>query len=179
MWPGYMGRAVQNAVHLQCHHRNSSCLHKFMNIAIPYMLPACLARHTAGCSRFGALHSYSTAGYRWHCPGSVQLQNVRRVLAPTLNYFLSVPSQRWLRNDQHMSLLQQYVRYRISANESKLSALKCSGSVVVKALCYKLEGRRFKTRWGGFFLCTALGPGIHSASNTNEYQKQTNSVCEE
>jgi hypothetical protein len=25
------------------------------------------------------------------------------------------------------------------------------GSVVVKALCYKLEGRGFDTRWGDFF----------------------------
>jgi hypothetical protein len=48
---------------------------------------------------------------------------------------------------------------------------------VVKALCYKQEGRRFVTQWGDFFkiyliLPIALGPGFHSASNINEYQKQ-------
>jgi hypothetical protein len=56
------------------------------------------------------------------------------------------------------------------------------GSVVVKALCYKLEGRRFETRWGEWIfsiyliLPAALGPGVHSASNRNEYQKQKNNV---
>jgi hypothetical protein len=35
---------------------------------------------------------------------------------------------------------------------------------VVKALCYKPEGRGF--------LPDALGPGVHSAFNRNEYQKQ-------
>jgi hypothetical protein len=28
------------------------------------------------------------------------------------------------------------------------------GRVVVKALCYKVEGRGFDTRWGNFFLFT-------------------------
>jgi hypothetical protein len=51
------------------------------------------------------------------------------------------------------------------------------GSVVVKALCYKPEGRGFETRWGEWFLSiylillAALGPGVYSASNRNEYQK--------
>jgi hypothetical protein len=35
------------------------------------------------------------------------------------------------------------------------------GSVVVKALCYKPEGRGFDSRF----------PGVYSASNRNEYQK--------
>jgi hypothetical protein len=47
---------------------------------------------------------------------------------------------------------------------------------VVKALCYKPEDRGFETRWGEFFiylfLPAALGPGVHSASNRNEYQEQ-------
>jgi hypothetical protein len=44
-------------------------------------------------------------------------------------------------------------------------------SVVVKALCYKPEGRGFETRWGELIssiyliLQAALGPGVHSASN--------------
>jgi hypothetical protein len=58
-------------------------------------------------------------------------------------------------------------------------------SVVVKALCYKPEGRGFDTRWGDFFLIylilpAALGPGVYSASNRNEYQKhKNNNVSEE
>jgi hypothetical protein len=40
---------------------------------------------------------------------------------------------------------------------------------VVKALCHKLEGHGFETRWGEIFQ-----PGVHSATNRNEYQKQKN-----
>jgi hypothetical protein len=53
----------------------------------------------------------------------------------------------------------------------------CS-SVVVKALCYKLEGRGFEVQWGEWIfsiyliLQATLGPGVYSASNRNEYQKQ-------
>jgi hypothetical protein len=56
---------------------------------------------------------------------------------------------------------------------------------VVKALCYKPEGHRFKTSWSELIfsiyliLKAALGPGIHSASNINKYQKQKNSVSRE
>jgi hypothetical protein len=56
---------------------------------------------------------------------------------------------------------------------------------VAKALCYKQEGRGFKTRLGELIfsiyliLLDALGPGIHSASNTNEFQKQKNNVSGE
>jgi hypothetical protein len=51
------------------------------------------------------------------------------------------------------------------------------GSVVVEELCYKPEDRRFKARWCGWisWIClilpAALGTGIHSAPNRNEYQK--------
>jgi hypothetical protein len=48
------------------------------------------------------------------------------------------------------------------------------GSIVVKALCYKLEGCRFY-----LILSAALGPGVYSGSNRNEYQKQTNNVSGE
>jgi hypothetical protein len=52
------------------------------------------------------------------------------------------------------------------------------GSVVVKALCCKLELRCF------FFsvyliLPAALGSGLYSASNRNEYQEQKNNVSGE
>jgi hypothetical protein len=51
---------------------------------------------------------------------------------------------------------------------------------VVKALCYKLEGRGLETRCGEcifsvyLILPAALGPGVYSASNINEYQKRKN-----
>jgi hypothetical protein len=59
------------------------------------------------------------------------------------------------------------------------------GSVVIKALCYKPEGRGFEARWGELIfsiyllLPAALGPGLYSSSNRNEYQNQKNNVSEE
>jgi hypothetical protein len=58
------------------------------------------------------------------------------------------------------------------------------GGVVVKALCYKPEGRGFVNRWDEFFsiylyFLVALGPGVYSASNRNDYQKQNNNVSGE
>jgi hypothetical protein len=56
------------------------------------------------------------------------------------------------------------------------------GSLVVKALCYKLKGCGFKTRWGEWIfsiyliLLATLGPGVHSTSNRNKYQKQKNNI---
>jgi hypothetical protein len=54
---------------------------------------------------------------------------------------------------------------------------------VVKALCYKPEGRGFDTRSGDFLiyliLPAALGPWVYSASNRNEYQKHKNYVSGE
>jgi hypothetical protein len=52
------------------------------------------------------------------------------------------------------------------------------GSVVVKAPRNKPEGRGFETLWGELVLSiyvilpTALWPGVYSASNKNEYQKE-------
>jgi hypothetical protein len=48
--------------------------------------------------------------------------------------------------------------------------------LVVKTLCYKPEGHGFDTPWVDFFLNdlilpVALGPGIYTASNRNEYRK--------
>jgi len=54
------------------------------------------------------------------------------------------------------------------------------GSTVVKVLCYKSEGRWFDPSWclSNFSLTynpsdrtMALGPGVDSASNRNEYQE--------
>jgi hypothetical protein len=52
------------------------------------------------------------------------------------------------------------------------------GSVVVKALCHKPEGRGIDTKRSDFqiylILPAALGPGIYSASNRSEYRKHQN-----
>jgi hypothetical protein len=59
------------------------------------------------------------------------------------------------------------------------------GSVVVKILCYKPEGRGYEIRWGEWMFSTylillvELGPGVYSESNRNEYQKQKNNVSGE
>jgi len=49
------------------------------------------------------------------------------------------------------------------------------GSTVVKVLCYKSEGRWFDPSWFQWifdikFFQSHYGPGVHSASNRNEYQ---------
>jgi hypothetical protein len=68
------------------------------------------------------------------------------------------------------------IRGRFSTCSHHVSGAR--GSVVVKTLCYKPEGRGFETRWGEWFLSiylillVALGPGVYSSSNKNEYQKQ-------
>jgi hypothetical protein len=65
-----------------------------------------------------------------------------------------------------------------------LPLLPARCSLVVKALCWKPEGRGFETRWGDWnfsvylILPAALGPGVYPASNRNEYQKQKNNIWE-
>jgi hypothetical protein len=80
-----------------------------------------------------------------------------------------------------------HLEYNIvqSIEDSHISLDYTHGSIVVKALCYKPEGRGFETRWGEWFLSiylilpVALGPGVYSASNRNEYQKHKNNVSGE
>jgi hypothetical protein len=54
--------------------------------------------------------------------------------------------------------------------------------VVIKVLWYQPEGCRFEIRWAErifliyLILLAALGPGVHSASNINDYQKQTSNM---
>jgi hypothetical protein len=63
-----------------------------------------------------------------------------------------------------------------------LYSWRLCGSKVVKALHYKPEGRGFETQGGAclssnyLILVDALGPGVYSVSNRNEYQKQKNEV---
>jgi hypothetical protein len=79
-----------------------------------------------------------------------------------------------------MMMFQHNILYILSHN-----TIGARGSVVVKALCYKPEGRGFENRWGEWFLSihlilpVALGPGVYSASNRNEYQKHINNVSGE
>jgi hypothetical protein len=55
------------------------------------------------------------------------------------------------------------------------------GSVLVKALCYKVTGSRPDEINFSIYpiLPAVLGPGVHSASNRNEYQEQKNNVSRE
>jgi hypothetical protein len=59
--------------------------------------------------------------------------------------------------------------------DNSILYLEARGNVVVKTLGYKPESRGFETRWGEILnlpnLPAALGPGVHSASNRNEYRK--------
>jgi hypothetical protein len=63
-------------------------------------------------------------------------------------------------------------------------SLAC-GIILVKALCCKSDGHGLETRSDEciFTIClilpTALGPGVYSASNRNEYQRQKNNVSGE
>jgi hypothetical protein len=74
------------------------------------------------------------------------------------------------------------VRYKVIIKESLTLN---SPSEVVEEPCYKPEGLGFETRWGELIfsiyliLPAALGPGVYSASNRNEYQKQRNNVSVE
>jgi hypothetical protein len=58
-------------------------------------------------------------------------------------------------------------------------------SLVAKAQCYKPEGREFETQWDEWIssihliLPAALGSGIYSVSNKNDYKKQKNNVSGE
>jgi hypothetical protein len=66
-----------------------------------------------------------------------------------------------------------YVHYQNCLISNSIGhILGACGSVVVKALCYKPEGRGFDSLWGEFLnlliLPVALGPGVYSASNRNE-----------
>jgi hypothetical protein len=60
-----------------------------------------------------------------------------------------------------------------------------SSSVVDKALCYKPEVAGLRPDEVNelfsiyLILPASLGPGVHSAANRNEYQKQTNNVSGE
>jgi hypothetical protein len=59
------------------------------------------------------------------------------------------------------------------------------GRIVVKVQCCKPEGHEFETWWGEWIsliyviLLATLGPGVYSASNRDEYQKQKNTVSGE
>jgi hypothetical protein len=70
--------------------------------------------------------------------------------------------------------MQSAVRWLISSS----SVWGVPGGVVVKALCYKTEGRWFNSPSGNtifsnyLILPAALGSGVYSASYRNEYQKQ-------
>jgi hypothetical protein len=67
---------------------------------------------------------------------------------------------------------------RLNNFTATCSGLRTSCSVVLEALCYKPKGHGFETGWCELIfsiyliLPAALGAGVYSASNRNEYQKQ-------
>jgi hypothetical protein len=79
----------------------------------------------------------------------------------------------------HHSKISEYVHHHWQNYTEKIHiayryVFGARGSILVKALCYKPEGRGFETRWGEWnfsiylILPAALGPGISSASNRTE-----------
>jgi hypothetical protein len=71
----------------------------------------------------------------------------------------------WTIREEEMDSIASYIR-------------GARGSVVVEALWYKPEGRGFESQWGDWISSiyvmfpAALGPGVYSTSNINEFQKQ-------
>jgi hypothetical protein len=63
--------------------------------------------------------------------------------------------------------------FSIADEKVKFPEWMVFGSVVVKALCYKPEGRGFETQWGEF-LNLPNPSGVYSATNRNEYRKHKN-----
>jgi hypothetical protein len=74
-----------------------------------------------------------------------------------------------------MEQIMSHIQSRRIINNAIAFHLVARGSVVVKALCCKPEGRGFKSQWGGFLNWPnpsgSIGPGVDSASNRNEYQE--------
>jgi hypothetical protein len=77
-------------------------------------------------------------------------------------------------------LLIEFVKFKLTKSNGWLPVeIGTLCSEAVKALRYKPESHGFETRLGDFFffsiyviLPAALGPGVYSASNRNEYQYQ-------
>jgi hypothetical protein len=79
--------------------------------------------------------------------------------------------------------LTAYISERSSSAQSywlEIQRSRDAGSIVVKALCCKPEGGGLEIRWSErifpiyLILPAAVDPGVYSASNRNEYQKQKN-----
>jgi hypothetical protein len=71
-----------------------------------------------------------------------------------------------------------YRMLEVEYNNFVLTTWGTRGSVVVKALCYKPEGRSSISDEVNLeiylIIPASLGPGVYSASNRNEYQKHKN-----
>jgi hypothetical protein len=88
------------------------------------------------------------------------------------------------------SIVRKSSEVPLSSGENRTSGSVCFlneffknvFTLLVKTLCCKPEGRGFETVWGEWIssvyliLPAALGPGVYSASNRNEHQKQANNV---
>jgi hypothetical protein len=139
--------------------------------------------------------SYGHLDWRWihgmqcNFPHSTPLQHVCAVpnASAILKWILEVifcdSVQLWMKFClDHVSCVKMVAfRFYLQFGKQK----EARRSIVVKALCYKPEGRRFETRWGEWFLSiyltlpAALGPGVYSASNRNQHLKHKINVSGE
>jgi hypothetical protein len=88
---------------------------------------------------------------------------------PTVYFFTFLQQNPWTGTETKFTPHKRPLLENIAvANfRKKFSSYGARGSVVVNAPCYKPKGRGFETR-----SYQPLCPGIYSASNINEYQKQ-------
>jgi hypothetical protein len=95
-------------------------------------------------------------------------------------------NQAYIQARKRISKYQHYHARLCSAllgsSTTEITSKTARGSVLVKALRYKPEGRGFQTRWGEWIspiyliLPAALCPEADSTSHINEYLKQKNNV---
>jgi hypothetical protein len=96
-------------------------------------------------------------------------QRKPQILRTSLNFLFSV----WAQFETCCSHDEQTLIHETGSALKIILNYHSHGSIVVKALCYKPEGRGFETQWCEWFLSiylilpVPLGPGIHSVSNLN------------
>jgi hypothetical protein len=148
-----------------------------------------IARNNA-CTLFHS-HVFLTVAYERLLTTNVPLP-LRTRTDPSLSYHLQTatahtngtPAAFYLTATVHLSYCNSTAQAALKTF-SFLFILFFLCDIVVKALCYKPEGRGFETGWGEWFLSiylilpAALGPGVYSASNRNECQKHKNNVSGE
>jgi hypothetical protein len=137
---------------------------------------SCLDRFWDWQSPYWIRNTWSPGSWSWAFPSIAGGNKVWNIFSsPTVLRSLSLYHQKLLYHQRLDSATALII--------IKLDGAR--GSVVIKALCYKPEGRGFENRWGDcissvyLIIPAALGPGFHSTSNRNEYRKQKNNASGE